>query len=331
MSSIEERLARDIAEVAGDVVVTEQDLRNASNAVDERLERQRTLGRRRTLAAVAVAAVVVPIVGVAVVRTLGDDRSAPPATPAPSVDAHADFLSGDAPTPETLQGVWRLDNGEVHLRFAAPDYVAFDNGGRLYDGPGVEGTYAIDGDLITVTVSGGPAGCIGQTFAMRAALAEPGLAHVVHTRPGKAACSEAKDAQWILEQVLPTSPVLAGLDFSSETGWEPVTGPSQRLYGMWVAEGGGHVLELDAGNSYYVADESGNPVDRGQWSLSGGDLTLTSSADSSACSAGDRLVWAGLEQVDPGTPAMRGTVARDDCGGAWADKSWILVPHEGSR
>ncbi|RYP83683.1 hypothetical protein EKO23_18170 [Nocardioides guangzhouensis] len=333
MSSIEERLARDIAAVTRGVVVTEQDLRNASNAVDERLDTQRRLGRRRTLAAVAAAAVVLPIVGVGVYRTLGDDRSAPPAGPAPapspSVDVNADFLAGDAPTPDLLQGVWRVDDGVVHLRFSAPDYVASDDRGRLFDDPAVEGRYEIEGDLVTVHVSGGRAGCAGQTFAMRASLPEPGFAHVVHTQPGTGSCSQMRDARWVLEQVAP-SKGLEDLGFSAEPGWGPATGLPGSLYGVWVAERGGHVLEIDPDGSYSVIDESGEPVDRGQWSLRGRGLTLTSSADSSACSAGDRLVWSGLEQVDPGTTGMRGTVAENTCAAAWADKTWVLVPHEGS-
>ena len=41
MSSIEERLARDIAAVTGGVVVTESDLRDARDAVDERIDSRR--------------------------------------------------------------------------------------------------------------------------------------------------------------------------------------------------------------------------------------------------------------------------------------------------
>jgi hypothetical protein len=53
MSTIEERLARDIAAVMGGVVVTESDLRNAREAVEDRIEGRRKRGRRRTVAAVA--------------------------------------------------------------------------------------------------------------------------------------------------------------------------------------------------------------------------------------------------------------------------------------
>ena len=63
MSTIEERLSRDIEAVTGGVVVTESDLRDARAEVDERIESRRQRNRRRGVAAAAAAAAVV--VGVA--------------------------------------------------------------------------------------------------------------------------------------------------------------------------------------------------------------------------------------------------------------------------
>ena len=66
MSSIEERLARDIAEVSRGVVVTDSDLRDARAAVDDRIGSGRQQDhRRRRLAAAAAAAVVVLLLGLA--------------------------------------------------------------------------------------------------------------------------------------------------------------------------------------------------------------------------------------------------------------------------
>ena len=64
MSSIEERLARDIAAVTKGVVVTESDLRDARDAVDERIDSQRQRDRRRIVVAAAAAAVVIPVLGI---------------------------------------------------------------------------------------------------------------------------------------------------------------------------------------------------------------------------------------------------------------------------
>lgn len=330
MSTIEERLVRDIAAVTGGVVVSDSDLRDAREAVDERIVLQQRRGRRRVLAATATAAVVIPILGIAAFQTWGDDADSapPPANPAPSpsVDINADFLEGDAPTPELLQGLWRVDNGTLLLRFSSPDKVAFDSVGRIFRDPGMVGTYAIQGDRITVNVDRAPAACEGQSFAMRASVAKPGIVHVVHSDPGTGNCSEPLNTWWTLEQVLPTSKALTGLGAPGEQGWAPLT--DRVLNGDWIAEGGGHVLELDAGGTYYVADKSGDPVDRGRWALRDSDLTLTSSATSEACNEGDRLVWTGLEQVDIGTMGIRGTVQENTCGAAWTPKTWFLLPDE---
>jgi hypothetical protein len=332
--SIEELLARDIAAVTGGVVVTESDLRNAHDTVVERIESQRQWSRRRTVIAAAAAAVLILVVGIAAYEVRGGDRqSAPPANPSPAPsDPQADFLTGSAPTPDLLQGIWRLDNGTVQMRFSAPDVISIDDGGRLFDNPGVHGTYVIAGDLITVSVDDGPAGCGGQEFAMRASLPEPGALHFVYTQLGSDGCATTtRDERWVMEQVLPASRFMTGLVFSTETGWQPLVGKNA-LYGVWLAERGGYVLEIDPGGAYYVADESGEAVDRGQWSLRGGsDLTLTSSAGSTACNTGDRLVLAAVEQVDPGgTRALRSTVRENTCSADWVPAAWILIPHEGS-
>jgi hypothetical protein len=337
MSTIEERLARDIAAVTGGVVVTESDLRDARDAVDELIISRRQRDRRTVLAA-AAAAVLVLVLGVTAFLNRGaDDQTAPPAhTGRTTSDPDADFLVGRAPSPDLLQGVWRLDNGGAQMRFSAPNLFSYDTRGQLFRDPAVYGTYVIDGDLVTLSVDGGPAGCGGQELVMRASAPEPpvgpGALRLVHTRPGTGRCGPwpPQDARWVMEQVLPASQYMTGLVFSAETGWQPLVGKSA-LHGLWMAEGGGYGLEIDPGGSYYVADESGEPVDRGQWSLRGQDLSLTSSADSIECSKGDRLVLGAVEQVDPGgTRALRSTVQENTCDAPWVPAAWILIPHEGS-
>jgi hypothetical protein len=332
MSSIEERLVRDIAAVTGGVVVTESELRVAREEVDARIGSRRHEGRRRAGVAAAAAAVLVLVLGVTAFLTLGgEDESAPPAEPGPTqdVDSHADFLTGSGPTSELVEGVWRLDNGGVLMRFAPPDLVSFDVDGRLFENPGVQGRYAIDGDLISVSVDGGPAGCGGQQFAMRASLPDQGAMHLVHTQPGTGACSRAQDERWVMEQVLPMSPSFADFVLSTETGWQPLSDKSA-LYGSWFAEGGEHVLELDRNGEYHVAGGSGEQVDYGEWSLRGSRLTLTSWPDSTTCDAFDRLLLGAVEYVDPGTTAIRSTVRENTCHAPWAEAVWILIPHDGN-
>lgn len=327
MSSIEERLIADIAAVTRGVDMTEPDLRVARNKVDERIDIARQRGRRRTITAAAAAAVVATVVGLTALQTLGGDNdSAPPANP-PTIDPDADYITGDSPTAELLDGVWRVDNGQVLVQFSEDGTVRFDEHGTLFSSPLATGTYEIDGDLISVTATG--AACPGEESAMRASLPEPGILRFVSHQSSFGVCSALPRGRQILEQVLPTSRSLAGLVFSTDRGYGPLSERSF-LYGDWQAEGGGYVLEIVRGGDYYVADESGEPVDQGQWSLRGADLTLTSSALSAECGEGDQLVLGSVEQVNPGTLGMRGTVERNACGGAWTPAAWILLPHLGS-
>jgi hypothetical protein len=60
-------------------------------------------------------------------------------------------------------------------------------------------------------------------------------------------------------------------------------------------------------------------------------LTLTSSAQSTACTAGDQLVLNGLQQnTIPNTAGLRGTVQKNACAGAWTPKAWFLLPNKNS-
>ncbi len=341
MSSIEERLARDIAAVAGGVVVTESDLRDAHNAVDERIDSRRQRNRRRTVVAAAAAAVLIPAMAFASFQVLGsNDETAPPANPGPTdaVDPDAGFLTGSAPTPELLEGVWRVDNGTSTLLFRNDGTVLLDGRGKLY-ADSVVGAYTIAGDLITIDVEGGPSGCVApQRLAMRAAQPEAGLLHVVHTEPMTGNCLSDQDERWVLEQVLPTNAGWAGIDWS-EDEFQSLATPAD-LHGDWVAQGGGHLLELTSDGTpsgadgvYYVAAASGEVVDDGQWTLdaSRSQLRLVSSGTSQTCDEGDRLVLGELTLVDSHpSDAFRGTVELNACGGSWTPAAWSLIPHIGS-
>lgn len=337
MSSVEERLGRDIAAVTGDVVVTESDLKNARDAIEDRIEIGRQRSRRRTVAGVVAAAVVlVPIVAMAIARSTGDDdttRPVGPVTPtATAIRAPADqWLTGESPTRDLVQGVWREDDGNLSIRFSPSGSVQFDEFGQLFGDPGFEGTYQITGDVISIHVDGGGAGCTGADFAMRASLPEPGMMRFVPTDAGTRQCTMAQVGVWgTWEQVLPAGPVFEGLKFPDKLPWQLLPDRAS-LIGMWAAEGGGYALEIDRDGSYYLVDGSAKPIDHGQWSYRNARLALTSSADSVECSKGDQVVVRDVEQVNPGTGTvgMQWTVEQNTCGGAWAAKEWFRVPDEG--
>jgi hypothetical protein len=323
MSSIEERLMLDIAAVTKGVVVTERDLLDAQRAVDERVDSRRG-DHRRTIAVVAAAAVVVAGVGVGAFQVFGgEEQEVTPAGSGPSVDIYADFLVGEAPTPENLNGFWRLDNGVTMVRFQTDGTVQFSDQGTVISDPVTMGTYTIDGDTIAVTTTAAPR-CASSDFTVRATLPEPGLANVVLTDPQFGTCGTVATTI-ALEKVLPAKGYLADLLGPDVRGWQPVTNKSV-LYGDWMAEGGGYLLEMAPDGSYYVADESTETVDQGAWTWGDSGLTLTSSADSALCRSGDRYVLGGVEQVDLGTSVLRGTVEENTCDGGWTPDRWIQIP-----
>ena len=329
MSSIEQRLARDIAAVTGGVVVTDSDLQEARTDIDERIDSRRRRDRLRTGAAVAAAAVVLVAAGVTTFLLVGDDdATTQPARPAPTVnDPDAGFLTGSAPTHQLVDGVWRLNDGGVLVRFAPNGAVQFDEQGTLFSRPSTSGTYLITRGVISMTITHDKdPGCVGRSLLMRASLPAAGTMRFVGSDANFSECSPMPVGRGEWQQVLPTrSRQMAAFDNSNDPGWHPLSGKAA-LAGVFLAQGGGHLLELDRDGSYYVASSAGAPVDRGQWSLHGSELTLTSSAGSTDCSKGDRLVLGALEEVNPGTTVFRGTVTQNTCGAAWTPHEWILLP-----
>lgn len=328
MSDIEELLSRGIAAVKEGVVVTDSELVEAREVLDETIETRRR--RRRTVAAVAVAAVVLPVAGVAAALTVGGEDDA--ADPAANVsEPEHGWLEGGPPAPELLEGLWRVDNGTLLVRFSAPDVVTFDDGGRLYGDPAVTGTYELEGDLITVTADGGAAGCAGQTFSMRASLPAAGAMRFVHEEPGVENCFVPQGDLWALEQVLPSSDALVGLRApGARADWRPPAG-EQVLHGAWMAVGGGHVLELDPGGAYYVAGDTGAPIERGEWTLDGDTLRFTVASSGDGCREGDQVVLDGVQHIgEPATDFLRSASADTTCNAAWAGEEWVLLPDEGS-
>jgi hypothetical protein len=333
MSSIEELLVRDIAAVTGGIVVTDSDLREARDAVNERIYGRRSRLRRGGVVAVAAAAVVLVAVAAAGVLALRDDKAASQlGGSGPDLgDPDTAYLSGQAPTLELIKGVWREDNGNSMVKFSADGTVLFDRHGTLFSHPATAGTYVIDRGLITVTITQDvQQSCIGRKFSMRASLPKVGTVRFISSQSEVSTCVPMTAARGALEQVLPSSPEMASLVFSTDPGWQPLSDKGI-LAGVWLTEGGGHLLEIDSGGSYYVADESGQPVDSGVWSFRNATLTLTSSARSASCRQGDKLVLGAMQHENTSTRAFRGTVGQNTCGANWTPAAWILIPNADSR
>jgi hypothetical protein len=333
VTSIEQQLAADVAALAGGVVVTDSDLAEARQAVQERIRGQRRRSFRGGPALAAAAAVVVLAAGgVAGYQVLDEDDSAGPAGPTTQKDPDADYLTGSAPTRELLEGVWRVDNDRGTLVFDDAGTVRFDRRGGLFTDPrATAASYVIDGLDITVTTTQHETrDCVGSSFVVRASVAQPGILRFVGPSES-GTCALLPSGRGALEQVLPTSREMAELKLSTEPEnlWAPMTDPAL-MNGVWLVEGGGHLVELATDGSYLVLVDAGTVVDTGRWSLRNRELALTSSSCSTGCDEGDRLVRGPLEHVAMGTTAIRGAVKQDDCSSAWASPAWILMPHEGS-
>ena len=327
MTSIEDRLARDIRAVTDGVVVTEADLESAREALDDRLDTRRQRDRRWVLAAAAVA---IPALGYGAFTAWDDYPRSDGETQPASADPVDDFLSGPAPTPGDLEGLWQVEDGTILVRFSAPDVVALDDTGRVLSDPAVTGTYAIEGDMLTVRVGQDSRNCAGQTFVMRSALPEAGSLLLAQTSAGEGSCNAEEDELLVVQQVLPTSAAMTGVSAPVNAGWQPPA-DEEALQGVWMAVGGGHVVEMDPGGVYYVADESGEPFERGTWSLKGDRLVFVAATSGSGCSRGDRVVLDDLEHVvDPATEFLRAGAIGSSCSSTWAVHEWVWLPHEDS-
>ena len=331
MSSIEERLVRDIEDVTKGVIVTEPELLEARSELDEHIESTRRRDRRRTVLVVAAAAVVIAGAGVIAVQSGGESEPVEPAgqpTPDSIADTYDYWLTGGAPTAQLIDGLWRLDNGGMSLLFSEDGTVQIDEQGMVYSKPAAWGTYQIDGVTINMTFDGGTS-CEGTQQAMVASLMKDGTMRAVADDASGGNCTPFASGQMAWEHVLPPARALTGLAFSHETGWQPL--PTQfNLAGDWAAEGGGYVLEMTPNGDYFLLDESAEAIDEGEWSRQGPALVLTSSARSTNCDNGDRLVLGNVETVDAGTLVIRGTVGENTCGGSWTPKTWFLIPHVGA-
>jgi hypothetical protein len=331
MSSIEERLLRDIAEVTGGIDMTDSDLRDARESLDERIDNRRQRDRRRTLAIAAAAATVV--VGLGAWQALrGGDASPTPAPPGPEPSelspADQAFLTGVGPTADLLEGVWRLDNpgnSRMLFFFGADGVFRYDDTGNLTADPLVDGTYEVEGETITVQVDGGSAECAGRAFTLRANVTADGPLHVLPVGLEAGDCARPARAQWVVERLLPWP---AGSDLKAPPGnsWDPPTGTGD-LARTWFDPGGGYLVEIRDDGTYAVLAGAGTVTDTGNWLApdSASRLTLMSSGETGECALGDLLVLGNLRARDLGTLVLQGDLERNDCDLPFSGRGWFRM------
>jgi hypothetical protein len=341
MSSIEERLARDIAAVTGGITMTGQEIDDAREVLDERIEARRRRNTRRYAAAVAAVLVVGSGV-VAFALDHGDGKAAGPAGrndhQSTLNDADQTWLTGEALTQDALVGVWRVDNGAVALRFMANGLFSYSDIGSLFTDFADQdafGAYTVDDSVITlINSTASKPDCAKARVRLHASKPETGKVRIVLDPDDTPGCSPVGDGQQALEQILPAMPDYASMasNAANENGWEPLTDATS-LGGLYF-DSANHLLELDqdatgpndsARGRYYVVAPTDDVVDQGTWEASSGELTLTSSAESARCDAGDRLMLGDM-LADPVSDGFRGTVTKDSCDVIRASGVWIHVP-----
>jgi hypothetical protein len=332
VTSIEERLVQDIEAVTGEIVTTEQDVREARAALERRIARRRQGDGRRVAVMVAAAASVVVVV--ATWQALqSDDKKNEPIEPftesTQSPDSDEAFLAGDPPTTDQLLGVWRAHDPTVSRilwMFTADGVVRLDGFGNLADAPVVSGTFEIADGAIAIEVTGGHglAGCPDTTWTLRATVNEDGGLNVVPTDVDLAnMCGQSVRDRWVLDQLLP---VPDGAESPSGASGSPPRS-RERLLGTWYSADGGYLVELRRGGGYTMLAGQAEVADRGAWTVDEAmtRLALVSSADSATCREGDQLVLGALRTLAVDEVAFQGDVERNDCDVPAAGTAWVKL------
>ena len=236
--------------------------------------------------------------------------------PTPTVD-----VEGELPTADDLRGIWQHETQPTRMiRFGPDDGFAVDTHGSIDSSPALVGSYELDDRDIVVTVTQVGGACdVGDTWTWRAGVPADGELLLVFTETGMGACAIPVGTEWPFIRLSPRSSAGAALTVDPSGRFVPLpANPDAALEvldGLWLLEGGGHLLRLRPYGTYAV-DDMGvlgiDTYDAGAIELMEGTLTLVSAAGSSRCAAGDRFVLSGV-QVDEIGRSLRGKVIRDDC------------------
>jgi hypothetical protein len=240
-------------------------------------------------------------------------------------------LQGLEPSVDGLAGIWIIDDDNPLLvRFSPDGTYAFDDLGLLDSSPAAAGTYVVNGRIITFTNGRSRICSNGDRYAWRAGLTEDGRLHALDL--GKAVvtddveddCDLVGESTWT--RVSPSSP--AGARISAKPAGEAAPPSTEwALRGIWLLEGGGHLLRFSTDGTYALDDAGalGNdPDDVGTLAVDGqGGITLTSGAESRTCAAGELWVW---EQVRLAGGTLRGVVAENTCpNNVEVDMTWVRL------
>ena len=275
------------------------------------------------------------VLGLAVlVAACGGEADPPPATggtaPEPPTVTGPD---GRAPTEDDIHGIWRHTTQPTRMiRFGPDQAFAVDTHGAIDSSPALVGTYELDGRDIVVTVTGiGPCAA-GDSWTWQSGLLGEGQLQLVFTETGIGECGIPIGTEWSLIRLSPRSSAGAELAAEPAGGFSPLPADPEEalemLDGLWLLEGGGHLLRLRPYGTYAIDDEgllATDPYDAGRIEVARNTLTLVSVAGSNRCAEGDRLVLRNV-RIDGIGRTLRGIVADDECSHALsAGPTWIRI------
>ncbi len=262
-----------------------------------------------------------------------DPPSEPSATP-PEPASPSVPVEGQPPTTDNIRGIWQHTTQPTRMiRFGPDQAFAVDTHGSIDSSPALVGTYELDGRDIVVTVTQVGGACdVGDTWTWRTGVPEDGRLQLVFTRTGRGQCAIPIGTEWSFVRLSPRSPAGADITADPVGGSAPLPANSDEalrvLDGLWLLEGGGHLLRLRPYGTYAI-DDMGllgtDPHDAGAIEVAATTLTLVSGAGSNQCAEGDRLVLRSV-RIDEIGRSLRGTVVRDDCTHATGTRAtWIRL------
>jgi len=196
----------------------------------------------------------------------GEEGSRTPGT----VPGAEPSLRGLVPTVDGLAGIWIIDDDDPLLvRFSPDGTYAFDNIGSLDTDPAAAGTYEVNGRIITFTNGRSRICPDGDRYGWRAGLTEDGRLHVLHLSTAEVIddipddCDLVGESTWT--RVSPSSP--AGARIPAKLAGESAPPSTESaLRGIWLLEGGGHLLRFGTDGTYALDDAGAlgkNPDDVG--------------------------------------------------------------------
>jgi hypothetical protein len=298
---------------------------------DELVKRVRRRQRLIALASTATALVLAVGVWMAAGSPLPSE-AIPPAdnNGVPAEDENQ--IEGQAPTADRLAGIWLRDQGPnlesapLMLRIGRDGTAAFDDRSLLDTSPAIRATYVRDGDRLTFTVVGGDACEDGDNWTWRTGVQDEGRMHILNIEDGTENCSIGLGTRWSFTRVSPISQASSQITAEDPAG-KGLPPTSRMLSGIWLAQGGGHLLRF-AWDETYAIDDGGvlgtRPDDAGDFQIDDrGTLTFTSGPESRSCPEGAVTVW---EKVRISGRTLRGTVTIDECTDSiGAELTWILL------